>query len=106
MQDERDDDREQDEQEEGQDSPKPDRFDDFNDLDDGTPFRAWELQIHAIETIGEIYIKLASFDVEEIAEVTRAVGHSLRDLVEDHKPRNIAIMASYVAANQGTGPGE
>lgn len=102
MQDERDD-REQDEEEE-QESAKSDPFDDLKDLDDDAAFRAWELQIHAIETIGELYVRLAVIETADVADVTRAVGNALIDLVEDHNPRKVAVMASTVATNSRIEP--
>lgn len=99
MQDERDDQEPEQDQRPEQPNTTPDPFDDLDDLESGTPFRAWDMQVHAIGTIGELYVNIAKLDMPETEDVLRAVGHALIDLVEDHKPRNVATMASAVAVN-------
>lgn len=105
MQDERDDQQEpEQDQRPDQEDAKPDPFDDLDDLESGTPFRAWDMQVHAIGTIGELYVNIAKLDMPETEDVLRAIGHALIDLVEDHKPRNVATMASAIAVNSTIEP--
>lgn len=93
---------ERDDQDAGQDEEvvKPDPFDSLDDIEGETAFRAWDLQVHAIDTIGDVYAKLAQVDNHDTSDILRAIGHSLIDLVEDHRPRKAAILASVCAANR------
>lgn len=103
MQDERDD---QPEQDEGRETSAADAFDDLDDFEAGTAFRAWDLQVHAIDTIGDLYAKIAQIESVDASDVLRAIGHALVDIVEDHRPRNIAILASAAAVNRKVETGE
>lgn len=96
MQDERDDH----EADQEQEADKPDLFDDLDEMESELAFRAWDLQVHAIDTIGELYVNIAKLESPETADVMRAVGHALVDLVEDHNARKIAITASMLSIHK------
>jgi hypothetical protein len=93
----------EDERDRDQETVNSDPFAIIDELDSPAAFRAWELQTHAIAAIGELYLKLIEVSSPSADETTRAIGNALVDLIEDWKPRNIAIMASAIAAGS---PGE
>lgn len=99
MQDERDDQEADQQQEPGE----PDPFDDLDEMESELAFRAWDLQVHAISTYGELYVNIAKLEMPETADVMRAIGNALIDLVEDHNGRKIAITASMLSIHK---PGE
>lgn len=93
---------ERDDQDAGQDEEvsKPDPFDALDDIEGETAFRAWDLQVHAIDTIADVYAKIAQIEGHDTSDILRSIGHSLIDLLEDHRPRKAAILASCCAANR------
>lgn len=94
MQDERDD----------QETSKADPFEGIDEIGTEGAFQAWELQTQSIATIGSLYLKLIEIGSPDSVEVTHAVGHALIAIVEDWRPRNVAIMAAAVATGQNVEP--
>ena len=76
----------------------------LDEIDGHSAFLAWELQTQSIAAIGELYVKLLEIAAPHADDVTKAIGNALVDIIEDWKPRNVATMASAIAAGSPCEP--